>query len=300
MAAWGASQGAAPAPTGGVEPSPATAPPAPTGYQSPFGPNPFAANPGYVGPYGPGSYNPQTFATMETAQKVAQMFGGTVTTTEGNMLGAPGSPFSTNQPQPMVKMPDGRFIDPAEIARVYGRQMIDNPSIGMAQIQSILGGNHGMVDLPGRNGVNAPLAGYTASPEGGFARTLSGPGSTAGMNPSQLAELRSPTGPGPSPGTMTPAPGYTGGTVRRPPRGQYTRAGSFGGLDLSNLLQLFSGLNPTLQAYGGLGGGGGNPTSFNPNGQIGQLLAMILGGGGGGTAAGGDLYTRQRNYPRFQ
>jgi hypothetical protein len=106
---------------------PTTAQPAmPPSAQSLFGPNPWIGNPGGTGPNGGYGYNKYYFATPETAAKVAQMLGGKVVT--ANAL-APSGPFTQNQPNQMVQMPDGRLVNAGIIASYYDhgwpQQMVD-------------------------------------------------------------------------------------------------------------------------------------------------------------------------------
>ena len=97
------------------------APPATTTVMAPtaeslFGPNPWVTNAGGTGPNGSYSYNPRYFATPETAAKVAQMLGGTVVQLDAI---TPSGPFKQNQPNLMVKMPDGRLVNAGLIAGLY-------------------------------------------------------------------------------------------------------------------------------------------------------------------------------------
>jgi len=94
-------------------PNPSTM--APTA-QSLFGDNPWITNAGGTGPGVSYSYNPYYFATPQTAAKVAQMLGGTVVATAAI---TPFGPFSQNQPNQMVQMPDGRLINAGLIAGFY-------------------------------------------------------------------------------------------------------------------------------------------------------------------------------------
>lgn len=92
--------------------------PAPTA-ESVFGPNPWIANPTGVAPNGQSyAYNPFYFATQQTAAKVAQMVGGTVV--ESNVFTPNGGGgFSQQQPNNMVKLPDGRLINPGLVASFF-------------------------------------------------------------------------------------------------------------------------------------------------------------------------------------
>lgn len=101
-----------PAPTGVA---PAAAPTA----ESVFGPNPWLANPTWADPDGSTySYNPQYFATPETAAKVAQMVGGTVVETNACITG-PSGPFQQQQPNQMVRLSNGTLINPGLVAGFY-------------------------------------------------------------------------------------------------------------------------------------------------------------------------------------
>jgi hypothetical protein len=83
-----------------------------------FGASPWLANPTGKNPDGSTfSYNPWYFATPQAATQVAQMLGGTVVAS--NEFTAPGSPFVQQQPNLMVKMPDGRMINAGLIASFY-------------------------------------------------------------------------------------------------------------------------------------------------------------------------------------
>jgi hypothetical protein len=106
--------------TGPVFPAVADTPaqtPNPTA-ESVFGPNPWLSNPTGIAPNGQRySYNPFYFATRETAAKVAEMAGGTVV--ESNMLTGGGGGFAQSQPNYMVRLSDGRMINPGLVASFY-------------------------------------------------------------------------------------------------------------------------------------------------------------------------------------
>jgi hypothetical protein len=98
-------------------PEPPGPPPPPTA-ESVFGPNPWVQNPQGTGPNGIAfSYNPHYFASPQTAAKVAQMVGGTVV--ESNFFTPNGGPFAQQQPNLMVRLPDGRTINPGLVASFY-------------------------------------------------------------------------------------------------------------------------------------------------------------------------------------
>jgi hypothetical protein len=94
--------------------------------QSLFGDNPWISNAGGSGPGGSYSYNPYYFATAATADKVAQMLGGTVVAM--NAL-TPYGPFVQSAQNYMVQMPNGRLINAGLVASFYDRglnqQMVD-------------------------------------------------------------------------------------------------------------------------------------------------------------------------------
>lgn len=109
--------------TGGTPPPPPgntiTPPPGgggnPNQPSSPFA-NPFLPNPTVAQPDGTNQkQNPIWWATQDTADQVAKLLGGTVSAQNpfaGN--------FSANQPQYMVKLPDGRMINPGtDVADLY-------------------------------------------------------------------------------------------------------------------------------------------------------------------------------------
>jgi len=117
----------APPPGGSKAPAAATtsASPADTSTDAaddPAGPL-FGASPWLTDPTGSGlgtvtHYNPVYFATAQTAQTVAQMVGGTVTSTQV-LTSAPGSPFQQDEPNLMVQLPNGGLINPGLIADIY-------------------------------------------------------------------------------------------------------------------------------------------------------------------------------------
>jgi hypothetical protein len=92
-------------------------PAAPTA-ESVFGPNPWLSNPQGKGPNGTTfNYNPHYFASRETAAKVAEMVGGTVF--EANFFTPTGGTFAQQQPNYMVRLADGRVINPGLVASFY-------------------------------------------------------------------------------------------------------------------------------------------------------------------------------------
>jgi hypothetical protein len=96
-------------------PAATTSPLAPTA-QSLFGANPWITDAGGTGPNGSYSYNQYYFATPETAATVAQMLGGKVVTADAI---TPDGPFTQNEANQMVQMPDGRLINAGLVAGFY-------------------------------------------------------------------------------------------------------------------------------------------------------------------------------------
>ncbi len=96
-------------------PTPAQTNNAPTA-QSVFGDNPWVTSPTGVGPAGTYSFNPIYFATSQTAEKVAQMLGGTVV--QSNELASGGS-FGQQQPNEMVELPNGKTVNAGLVAAFY-------------------------------------------------------------------------------------------------------------------------------------------------------------------------------------
>ena len=101
-------------------PAPDTSTPAATNSaptaQSVFGDNPWVTNPTGVGPAGSYAFNPIYFATPQTAEKVAQMLGGTVV--ESNQLVSGGN-FAQQQPNEMVELPNGNTVNAGLVAAFY-------------------------------------------------------------------------------------------------------------------------------------------------------------------------------------
>ena len=91
-------------------PDPTAAPTA----ESVFGANPWASQPMGFNPDGSQfSYNPIYFASASTAQKVAQMLGGTVIARNDI------APNAQQQPNLLVQMADGRTINAGLVASFY-------------------------------------------------------------------------------------------------------------------------------------------------------------------------------------
>lgn len=82
-----------------------------------FGPNPWLSNPQGQAPDGTRwSFNPQYFASAETAQTVANMLGGKVI--QQNAI-LPGGPMAQSQPNQMVELANGKIVNPGLIAGFY-------------------------------------------------------------------------------------------------------------------------------------------------------------------------------------
>ncbi|MBS1856538.1 MAG: hypothetical protein JST11_14310 [Acidobacteria bacterium] len=104
---------------GSSTPAPAAAIPANPTVESVFGPNPYITNAGGSGPNGiTYGYNPIYFATQATAQKLAQMYGGTVV--EMNAI-TPSGPFQQNQKNQMIQFPNGNIVNAGNLAAYYSR-----------------------------------------------------------------------------------------------------------------------------------------------------------------------------------
>jgi hypothetical protein len=100
--------------------SSASAAPAPPTAQSVFGPNVWMTDPIGLNPDGSSfEYNPIYFATETTAQAVAQMVGGQVITENVFTQPAGQDPFVQQQPNYMVRMPNGAVINPGLVASFY-------------------------------------------------------------------------------------------------------------------------------------------------------------------------------------
>jgi hypothetical protein len=101
-------------------PTPPTAPKvaAPT-LQSVFGGSPYVSNPGGTAPNGVSyGYNPTYFATRSAADKLAQMYGGTVVQT--NAI-TPYGPFQQNQMNQMIQFSNGNVVNAGILASYFDR-----------------------------------------------------------------------------------------------------------------------------------------------------------------------------------
>jgi hypothetical protein len=97
--------------------TPAQTKPAPPTMQSMFGANPYVTNPGGSAANGATyGYNPMYFATRATADKLAQMYGGTVV--EQNAI-TPYGPFQQNQMNEMIRFSNGNVVNAGVLASYY-------------------------------------------------------------------------------------------------------------------------------------------------------------------------------------
>ena len=91
---------------------------APPSAESVFGANPWMASPsGFSAGLGAYGFNPVYFATRQTADKVAQLLGGTVV--EKNDILGNGGPFSQSQANYMVQLPNGHLVNAGLTASLY-------------------------------------------------------------------------------------------------------------------------------------------------------------------------------------
>ena len=144
-------------------------PPAPTFFagtnipiKNPFGPNPYISNPTQnifandgSGTMVPQSLNAYYFPTQQTAQTVAQLFGGTVFTEAPDA----GNPFTLNQPRYMVRLANGTEINPGIISHFYDTKS-DTPFQLQQLVQDVLNGGT-MCTLQPNNGGYATQHGAT-------------------------------------------------------------------------------------------------------------------------------------------
>jgi hypothetical protein len=122
--------------------------------QNPFGPAPYFANPtqnifdttGGSTKTVQQSLAPYYYPTQQTAQTVAQLFGGTVFVQSPD--GA--SPFTLNQPSYMVRLANGAEINPGIISHFYDTRS-DTPAQLQQLVQDVLNGGT-MATLQPNNG----------------------------------------------------------------------------------------------------------------------------------------------------
>ena len=130
--------------------------------QNPFGPNPYLSNPtqNIFANDGTAKMVPQSladyhFPTQQTAQTVAQLFGGTVFTQAPDS----GNPFTINQPRYMVRLADGTEVNPGIISHFYDTRS-DTPVQLQQLVQDVLNGGT-MCTLQPNNGGSASQHGTT-------------------------------------------------------------------------------------------------------------------------------------------
>lgn len=290
--------------TPGVPSVGSTTPPSAIPTANPYGNSPFAANPGFTGPNGPGGYNPQTFATQSTAQQIASQYGGTVISNpSAGLLGAPSSPFQTNQPQYMIQMPNGTIIDPAKIASLYANAGPGGlTAYDQAQVQDVLNGSTGTAldafrgvnqafptgtPIQTNGGVQANTGGYAVSPT--VAQQLAQQAASPAPSVSRALSsdlLLNPFNVGTQYPTSSPYGGNTEGQVPGSTAPAAHAAQQGNNLDPNTLQQVLQ----FLSAYSGLGSGAGNPQGVNQSGPIGEDVGQIL----SALLGNGDLYSRKK------
>ena len=111
--------------------------------QNPFGPDPYLSNPTqniFAANDGSAKMVTQSlaayhFPSQQTAQTVAQLFGGTVYTEAQES----GNPFTINQPRYMVRLANGTEINPGIISHFYDTRS-DTPVQLQQLVQDVLNG----------------------------------------------------------------------------------------------------------------------------------------------------------------
>jgi hypothetical protein len=232
------------------------------------------ANPTGQGPSGPINYNPAYFPTQDAANAFVKQYGGTVV--PGNYLtGAQGSPFSLDQQQYYVQMPDGRIVNPADLQYAANSSGANQQAL----INSVVTG----ATTP--DSYNPALA--NTNPANQLPSGAGSP-STIGVtyNPFTQQPIANTAAQlsGTSPATTSPVTG-TGATTTVSPSAS----------DLQSLMNALL----YLQGYAGLGNGAGNPQAINTNGQLGNQLSSVLTAMLSGLYGPSTLYSRQRLYPQF-
>lgn len=134
---------------------------------NPFGGTPFMANPTGTGPNGSYPLNSTYFPTQDTANQFAKTFGGTVVP-QDNIINAPGSPFTQNQQNYMVRMPDGHLVNPGVIAGYYASGNNNAQGLIQAELSGQGAGNVGYNPALGpgvlRDGPGSPTANPAQNP----------------------------------------------------------------------------------------------------------------------------------------
>jgi hypothetical protein len=247
------------------------------------------ANPTGSGPNGTTTnYNPNYFPTQDAANAFVKQYGGTVV--PGNYLtGAQGSPFSLNQQQYYVQMPDGRIVNPADLSYAANSSGANQQALINSVVTGATTPNSYNPALANTNPANQLPSGpgspstigttynpFTQQPVPNTAAQLSGlPQETTAPYPATTA---------PYPDTTSPVTG-TGATNTVSPSAS----------DLQSLMNALL----YLQGYQGLGNGAGNPQAINTNGQLGNQLSSVLTAMLSGLYGPSTLYSRQRLYSQF-
>lgn len=131
---------------------------APTGNSPVNAPNPFASinpyqsNPGYSGPDASfnGGYNPLWFGSDAAGSIAQKLFPGSSLYSENSVTNAPGSPIQQNQPNSMLRLPNGQSINVGYLASLYGHglsggaldQYIGNETGGLLPDSSVQGASN--------------------------------------------------------------------------------------------------------------------------------------------------------------
>ena len=124
-----------------------------------FGAQPWVPNPTGNGPTGPFTFNPQYFATQQTASLVASMLGGTVTSIDWFKM-TPGDPFTMDQPVLMVELPGGAQVNPGLVAGFFTHGYPYNLLLSMLQneVAGVESATSGAPVSPASVTINFPVA----------------------------------------------------------------------------------------------------------------------------------------------
>lgn len=215
------------------------------------------ANGVYAGNYNPGGgYNPNQYATQQTAQQLANQLGGKVVST--NALASPVSnPAQMNQNE--IQLANG-FTGNAGLMNQFIQAFGPQRAMQMFQDQAALGGSGTAANM---NGGAAGTNMFNTGPAQGSSVANSAPTYTKGLgtiNTSQASNYAPNWGSAPASQTANPNPGGTS---------PYTQGG-------------FANPMLGLQSLNGLGALTGNLYGQNPNAGYNPYGAMIGTGGYGG------------------
>jgi hypothetical protein len=253
-----------PAPAGQTSPAPT----ANTIDPSAWGNNPFVSNPTGTNNYAAGSsplagqttnYNPAYFATPQTAQQIAGAAGGTVT--QGNDLTpSAGSPFTLNQLENMVTLPNGNTVNAGILANIYsngyGSNITDNV------LSNALNFGNG-------SGPNGAGKGSFSVKNGQITYDANGTPAMLGQAAPQSAA--NPNGTPAS--VLNPVQQPQQQAQQQPQQQQFPQLNLNNPLFSSAIQQLY-GANPFAAALGLTSG-----TGTANNGALGNLLNLLAGGG---------------------